>query len=106
MNFRFLFLVPLSAFYCWQLTLAGLSICLLELGLLFVFGKRIQEIFEQLTMKDESARLAVEIIENVRTMQLLVKQVGSLTLTNDIQFPPTHFATLCNSLVGFFRISS
>jgi len=75
---RFLFLVTLSAFYCWQLTLAGLSVCLLELGLLFFFGKRIQELFKQLTMKDESARLAVEIIENVRTMQLLCKQVRRL----------------------------
>ena len=85
-------LVIVAAFFSWHIALAGFVILSLLTVLFYVLGSRMQDLLVEAEEADESANMgegvagstnafsAVEIIENVRTIQLLGKEEHFLQL--------------------------
>ncbi|KAI6170747.1 P glycoprotein 11 [Aphelenchoides bicaudatus] len=60
--------------FCWQVALVGLSLYTLLLIALWFLATQLRSAMQQFTECDDSANVAVEIIENSRTIQLLTQE--------------------------------
>ncbi|KAH7727055.1 P-glycoprotein [Aphelenchoides avenae] len=67
-------LVIVSLIYCWQIALIGIAVFTVLVGILSITGSRMQKTLDDVGTLDDSPKQAVEIIENVRTIQLLTRE--------------------------------
>uniref|UniRef100_A0A915DH60 ABC transmembrane type-1 domain-containing protein n=1 Tax=Ditylenchus dipsaci TaxID=166011 RepID=A0A915DH60_9BILA len=70
----FISLFIIALFFSWQITLTGLLVFCVLCAILVVLAKNMQKQLKIVNDVDDSAKIAVEIIENVRTIQLLTKE--------------------------------
>uniref|UniRef100_A0A914E7M2 Uncharacterized protein n=1 Tax=Acrobeloides nanus TaxID=290746 RepID=A0A914E7M2_9BILA len=70
----FIVLIVLAHFYAWKVALVGTSAIIVLMIVVSILGTVMKKYFGKAGELDDSSKLAVEIVENVKTIQLLTKE--------------------------------
>ncbi|KAI6193974.1 hypothetical protein M3Y96_01075800 [Aphelenchoides besseyi] len=66
--------ILMAAIACWEVTISGMSIYCALFVLLAYLARQMKKAMKEVTDLDDSAKFAVEIIEQTRTIQLLARE--------------------------------